>query len=124
MIRLNDHPAENLLSVYAEGTISQADYEQFKPALEAKTAHYPQVNLLVEIGHLDFVTLAALWEEIKVDVKHWTDFGRLAIVSDDSKLLTGIAALAGTLTPAEVQHFGPEQRAEAEQWAKAGKLPA
>ncbi|RZK34098.1 MAG: STAS/SEC14 domain-containing protein [Hymenobacter sp.] len=117
MFTVIDYPDQNLLSFTIAGTLTKEDYNSVVPILSAKVQHFGKVNVYLEIGEMDAVTLPALWEEVKQDAKHFADFNRTAVVSADSLLLKAAAAVAGTVTPAEVKHFAPDQKAEALQWA-------
>jgi hypothetical protein len=112
-----DYPEQNLLSFTMSGQITKADYAAVVPILEAKVQRWGKVNVYLEVGNLDAMTLPALWQEIKQDVKHFTDFNRAAVVSDNSALLKAAASVGSALTPAEIKHFPTEQKAEALQWA-------
>ncbi len=117
MFNAIDYPDQNLLSFKLAGKLTKADYASVVPTLDAKVKRWDKVNVYVEIGDLDAVTLPALWEEIKQDAKHFNDFNRAAVVSDDSVLLKAAAAVIGAVTPAEVKYFTSSQKAEALRWA-------
>lgn len=112
-----DYPDQNLLKFTIADKLAKADYAGVVPILEAKVQRWGKVNVYLEIGEMDAMTLPALWEEAKQDIKHFADFNRAAVVSDESFLLKAASAVAGTVTPAEVKHFAPGQQAEALQWA-------
>ncbi|RZJ56900.1 MAG: STAS/SEC14 domain-containing protein [Hymenobacter sp.] len=112
-----DYPSQNLLSFTIAGHLTKEDYAGVVPTLEAKVKRWGKVNVYLEIGEMDAVTLPALWEEIKQDAQHFNDFNRAAIVSDGSLLLKAAAAVTSTFTPAEVKHFTADQKAEALRWA-------
>ena len=112
-----DYPAQNLLSFKLGGKLTKADYASVVPTLEAKVQRFGKVNVYVEVGDLDSITLPALWVEIKQDAKHFNDFNRAAVVSDDSTLLKAAASVMDTVTPTEVKHFPSDQKAEALRWA-------
>ncbi len=117
MFHAVDYPNQNLLSLTMAGNLTKADYAGVEPTLSEKVKRYGKVNVYLEVGELDDVTLPALWEEIKQDVKHFNDFNRAAIVSDDSTLLKAASSVINTITPAEVKHFPTNQKAEALRWA-------
>lgn len=117
MFNAVDYPAQNLLSFTIAGQLTKADYAGVVPTLDAKVKRWGKVNVYLEIGEMDAVTLPALWEEIKQDAQHFNDFNRAAIVSDASLLLKAAAAVTSTFTPAEVKHFTNDQKAEALRWA-------
>jgi hypothetical protein len=78
---------------------------------------YPEQNLLSftmsgQITKADYAAVVPI-----LDVKHFADFNRAAVVSDNSALLKTAASVGSALTPAEIKHFPTEQKAEALQWA-------
>ncbi|MGI4833460.1 MAG: STAS/SEC14 domain-containing protein [Janthinobacterium lividum] len=112
-----DYPNQNLLKLAIAGKLTKADYEGVVPILNAKVAQFGKVNVCLEIGGLDAMTLPAIWKEAKQDIKHFNDFNRAAVVSDNSLLLQAASAVVGSITPAQVKHFDAGQKAEALQWA-------
>lgn len=112
-----DYPDQNLLKFTIADKLTKADYTSVVPILDAKVTQFGKVNVYLEIDTMDAMTLPAMWEEAKQDIKHFADFNRAAVVSNNSVLLQAAAAIAGTITPAEVKHFGANQQAEALQWA-------
>lgn len=117
MFKAVDYPDQNLLSFTIADKLTKADYEAVVPTLNAKVQRWGKVNVYLEIGDMDAMTLPALWEELKQDIKHFSDFNRAAVVSDNSTLLKAASALTNTLTPAEAKHFSLAERAEALRWA-------
>ena len=117
MFKAVDYPDQNLLSFVIADKLTKEDYAAVVPTLEAKVKRWGKVNVYLEVGSLDAVTLPALWEEAKQDIKHFNDFNRAAVVSDNSVLLQAAAAVTTTITPAEVKHFSLEEKAEALRWA-------
>ena len=123
MLRALDHPGQNLLTLTLDGAVSRADYDQVVPVLEQKIARYGKANACVEVRSFDGISLQALWQDIKQDVKHFNDFGRVAVVSGDNGLIKMAVGFAGSMLPATFQHFPLEQLAVAEAWAR-GEEPA
>ncbi len=117
MFKATDYPDQNLLSFTMAGQLTKADYAAVVPTLTEKVRRWGKVNVYLEIGDMNAITPTALWEEFKQDIKHFNDFNRAAVVSDDSLLLKAAAALTSTFTPAEVKHFPTAEKAEALRWA-------
>jgi len=117
MFNAVDYPDQNLLSLRMGGQLTKADYEAVVPTLEDKVKRWGKVNVCLEVGDLDAMSLSALWEEIKQDAKHFNDFNRAAVVSDNNTLLKAATAAAGTITPAEIKHFPTSEKAAALRWA-------
>ena len=117
MFKAVDYPDQNLLSFTIAGTLTKADYAAVVPILEEKVKRWSKVNVYLEVGEMDAMTLSALWEELKQDVKHFNDFNRAAIVDNGSALLKATALVTTALTPAEVRYFPVAQKTEALRWA-------
>ena len=117
MFLASDYPDQNLLTLIVAGTLTKADYDGVVPTLEQKVARWGKINVYLEVRSLDFITLPALWQDIKQDVKHYNDFNRVAVASDDNTIIKAIAAVSTLVTPAQVRHFPLTQKAEAENWA-------
>jgi hypothetical protein len=124
MLRALAHPDQNLLTLTLDGAVSRADYEQVVPVLEQKIARYGKVNACLEVRRFDGLSLQALWQDLKQDVKHYRDFNRVAVVSADNTLIKSAVALAGGLVPASFRHFPLEQLAVAEAWARGEDVAA
>jgi len=112
-----DYPGRNLLVLNISGDLTKEHYDEVLPLLEKKIARWGKINLYLDVRSFSHVTASALWEDIKLDVKHWRDFNRVAVTSDDSNLLKAAAALATLVSPAEVRHFDLERKEEAMLWA-------
>ena len=117
MFNAVDYPDQNLLSFTVAGTLTKADYAAVAPVLDEKVARWGKVNMYLEVGEMDALTLPVLWEEIKQDIRHFNDFNRAAIVDNGSALLKATALVTTALTPAEVRYFPVAQKTEALRWA-------
>ena len=118
MFRAVDYPDENLMALYIGGTVTKTDYEAIVPDLNRKVAKYGKLNVYLEYQGIEDITLQALWEELKQDVQHFTDFNRAAVVSTDNTLVKAGAALGSAVTPADIRHFSPDQQQQALQWVR------
>ena len=118
MFRAVDYPDENLMALYIGGTVTKADYEAIVPNLNQKVAKYDKLNVYLEYQGIEDITLKALWEELKQDVQHFTDFNRAAVVSADNALIKAGAAIGSAVTPATIKHFTPDQKQQAMQWVR------
>lgn len=115
-----DYPEQNLLTLTISGTLTKEHYDAIVPLLDEKIARWGKINLYLDVRSFNYITAAALWKDIKLDVRHWRDFNRIAITSDDSNLLKAATALATLVSPAEIHHYTLEQKEEALHWAATG----
>lgn len=74
--------------------------------------------MLIELSP-DFAgwDISGLWRELKFDVRHQNQFGRIAIVGDKKWEEWG-TSLSDPFFRSEMRFFEPSQRAEAEAWAR------
>ncbi|HAC62007.1 MAG TPA: hypothetical protein DCF68_00360, partial [Cyanothece sp. UBA12306] len=73
-----------VLALEAEGKVTGDDYRLIIiPAIDTKLQQYPKIRLLYELGsHFSGFDIRAIWEDTKLGLKHWTDFEKIALVSD------------------------------------------
>jgi hypothetical protein len=64
-------------------------------------------------------SLGRCGRDLKFDISHYDDFGRIAIVADLG-FFTAVSRLGSAMTGAEVRHFEPEDEAAAMGWLKDG----
>lgn len=96
MITVLDGFPETALGVAYVDHVTAEDYATvLVPEIEKRITQYGGVRLLVHFSD-DFQTFApsAMWSDTKLGLTHWSDFSRLAVVSDlvwlrDSVMLFG-----------------------------------
>jgi hypothetical protein len=110
----------NTIGFRASGTITRDEYhDQIVTALRSALEH-GTVNVMFETAP-DFkgLDLGALWEDTKaartIGLKHLSDFGRIAVVTDKDWMRHAVAAF-GWLSPGEYRVFEPGQGDEARRW--------
>lgn len=107
-------PAESgrMVEVTVSGKLHHTDYERFVPVIERSMAENGRLRLLVRMEDFHGWDAAALWDDIKFDVKHFRDIERLALVGD--KLWEKrMASFCKPLTAAQVRFFEPFEMEEA-----------
>lgn len=105
-----------------QGTLEKSDYQMFIPAIEKTIDEHGEVNLLLNISHFHGWSPAALWEDLKFDVKHYNHVSRLALVSEDSDK-EWMATLSKPFTSAKVRFFTEEAHETARQWVLDERHP-
>jgi hypothetical protein len=115
MMEILPSPKENVLLVKITGNITKEDYDRLVPVMEAKIQQHGKIKLYTELENLGLPTLGALWEDIKMDVKHYRDFSHVAVVGEP-EWLASITKLVAPLVPAEVRVFSLEEKDAAMQW--------
>ena len=117
MLETLQHLPDHVLGIQARGEVTAEDYRTIVvPAVEAKLSKYPDLRLLYVLG-ADFegYTGAAMWEDAKIGVRHFSDFERIAIVTNVNWVERTVNALSLFL-PGEVRVYANERIDDARAW--------
>jgi len=122
-LKLEHDPDARLLKVSVDGKIEAYDYKRLAPLVEDLINQHGKLDILLILHDFGGWTAGALWEDIKFDVAHFRDIGRLAIVGD-RKWEKGMATFCKPFTTAEVRFFEREDLAHASEWVSEGRATA
>lgn len=109
--------APKLAVIRTDGEVSEEDYERVVPRLEELISEHGKIRLLLDVTQFKGATAGALWEDLKFDAEHLSDFEKVAVVGDES-WEDAVAELASPLTDAKVKTFGPDEEDKARTWAR------
>lgn len=118
-VELRTDRADGVVEVTLSGKLEAADYETFRPRVEALIRERGKLRLLCRLTDFHGWTAGGLWEDVKFDAHHFRDVERLALVGD-SRWEAGMAAFCQPFTSAAVRYFDVSKAADAERWV-AGK---
>lgn len=112
-----------IIEVIVGEKLHQEDYSEFVDMIEKAIAKWGKVRLLFEFREFHGWDLAAFWEDLKFDYKHFADFDRMAIVGDAGweKWMT---ILCKPITKAKLKYFDLSERDEALAWLSENLIPA
>jgi len=108
-----------VMEVHITGKLVKEDYIQFVPAIEALLKQHGKFRILVEMHDFHGWTGAAFWEDLKLDVKHFSDIERIAMVGE-SKWQHGMAIFCKPFTTAQIRYFDHSQMDAARGWISEG----
>ena len=111
--------ADGVLHIVADGQLTTEDFDGFIPRFDTLAGEGP-TPMLVELGpRFSGWSLGGLWNDLKFDLKHRRQFGRIAVLGDKAwqKRMTEVS---NPVFPAEMRFFQLSQRYEAEQWLRGG----
>ena len=101
--------------VKADGRLTDADYKELVPRLDAAIRDHGPIRLLVDMAEFEGWSPRAAWDDLLFGLKHWNDFERMALIGD--KRWEDIAAKAmDALTKGEVRRFPAAERGAAHAW--------
>ena len=115
MIRLIDGP--DFVELEASGTLTSGDYDEVLPRIEALAEQRGPLRFYIELKDFRGWSPAALWRDIKFDMRHQADMDRVAIVGENrwEKWLT---QLSRPFFRADVRYFAREHADEARRWVR------
>jgi hypothetical protein len=81
-IQIKEENRGKLVTVQVAGKLVKADYERCVPEFDQLIRQHGKLRLLFELTYFHGWEADALWGEIKLDIKHFADIERLAVVGD------------------------------------------
>jgi hypothetical protein len=106
-----------LLTIKAIGTLTHEDYETITPmidsALEGVTN--PKIRAICDCTELDGWELEAAWDDLKIGLKHGSEFEKIAMITGKSWIKIG-SKITSWFIAGEIKNFDNE--IEAFEWLK------
>ena len=116
MMQLIEGLSERVVGIRAEGEVTAEDYANvLMPAVERALTQYRRVRLLYAIESFEGFAAVAIWDDLKIGLKHWNHFDKIAIVSDHKQLAGAVKFMAFAI-PCPVRVFPIASLAEAKEW--------
>ena len=106
-----------VLEIRVNGALSKDDYEHFVPEFERLVKRHGKIGVLFDMVDFHGWEAGALWQDIKFDVKHFSDIERLAMVGD-KMWERGMSMFCRPFTTATVRYFDREAGADARAWLR------
>ena len=108
---------DDVVAVSAKGRIDHDAYaKELHPMVDALVADDGKVRLYYELGpEFEGFTAGAAWEDTKLGLSHWSDFERVAVVTDVGWVKKGVNLFA-PLMRGRVRVFGMTDREAAKTW--------
>lgn len=115
MIKILDATKKNVIAVKVDNKVKGEDYDKIKPLLDNMIKEHGKVRCLAEIGELNSVEPAALWEELKFSLKYTDRFEKVAVVGA-KPFINALSKLSSPFTSAEVKVFSDDKIIKANEW--------
>ena len=121
MIRVLSGMPAGVLGLEAIDDVEKEDYEDvLVPAVEAAVAEHGKVRLVYVLGpDFDEYEGGAVWEDLKLGVRHLSSFERIAVVSD-ARWIGPAMKVFSVLLPGQARAFPLAEREAATRWAATG----
>lgn len=94
------------LTFKAVGTLTHQDYQQMVPVLESAIAGVedPDIYALCDITELEGWEARAMWDDLKLGLKHGKHFEKMAVVGN-STTQERLIKIADWFTPVDMKFF-------------------
>ncbi len=105
------------LTLSIVGKLTHEDYKTITPMLDGalKGITSPRVRALCDCRHLEGWELRAAWDDLKLGLKHGSEFEKIAVVAD-SRWVEWSTKVGSWFLKGEVRHF--DNVTAASQWLK------
>jgi ubiquinone/menaquinone biosynthesis C-methylase UbiE len=117
-IRLTEKKGGKILEACVSGKLTHGDYKHFVPEFGRLVKQHGKINVLFEMVGFRGWKAAALWDDIKFDLKHFTGIERLAMVGE-KKWQKGMSKFCRPFTTARIRYFDRTASGEARAWLAA-----
>ena len=114
-IQLTEKNGGKTVEVLLSGKLAHEDYQNFVPEFDRLVTQNGKVRVLCEMAGFHGWEAGALWDDIKFDLKHFSDIERLAMVGA-KKWEKGMSVFCKPFTTAKIRYFDPAAIAEARRW--------
>ena len=121
-IQIKQENGGKLVVVQVTGKLGKADYERCVPEFERLIRQHGKLRLLFELTGFHGWEAGALWDEIKLDIRHFADIERLAVIGD-KKWEHGMVTFYKPFTKATIRYFDQANAAEARKWLREAERP-
>ena len=107
---------EGVLGFEASGEIQPSDYrDTLMPAVRDVWERGDEIRIVLVFERWSGMSSGAVWEDLKVGMKHLTKWKRIALVTDLDWMIT-VTSLFGWMTPGELKRFPVAERDRAIAW--------
>jgi hypothetical protein len=107
-----------IIEVRVSKKLSKADYEHFVPEVERLIEQFGKIRVLFTMHDFHGWDAGALWEDIKFDVKHFSDIDRIAFVGE-KQWEKGMSIFCRPFTTAQIRYFDAVESEQASEWIKS-----
>jgi hypothetical protein len=114
-IQFHEEQGGKALVIRVSGMLEKEDYEHFAPEFERLVRQHGKLRVLFDVTELQGWDAGAAWEDIKFDIKHFSDIERIAMIGA-AKWQHAMAIVFKPFTRASIRYFDHADAAEAQKW--------
>ena len=106
-----------LIALKAIGKLTDADYEDAVPKMEAIITREGKVKLIADLTEFEGWEWVAAWDDFAFGIKHWNDIDKMAFIGD-KRWEELCAKVSDKLMHAEVKLFHSDDADAAWTWIR------
>lgn len=111
-----EHHSDGHLELRVSGMLSRRDYDAAVPEIEHELQlQQGPLRILISLEDFRGWEVGALWDELRFDIRHRADLGRIAVVGESAVQEWG-TRLARAFFDNEVRYFERDRIDEARDW--------
>jgi hypothetical protein len=114
-VQIKEEEGGKLIALQVSGKLTKSDYERCVPEFDRLIRQHGKLSLLFDLTDFHGWEAGALWEEVKLDIQHFADIERLAVVGD-KKWEREMVTFYKPFTKATTRYFDQASEAEARKW--------
>ena len=114
-VELRAEEGTNILDITLSGKLTREDYASFVPEVERLIKEHGKLRMVCRLKDFHGWTMGALWEDMKFDWRHFSDFERIAFIGD-KRWEAGMATFCKPFTKATLRYFDVADAAKAVEW--------
>lgn len=114
-LSIQEQQNTKVFEIQVTGKLTTGDYIRFVPQIEDHIRQFGRIRILFIMHDFHGWNAGALWQDLKFDLKHFSDIERLAMVGDKA-WEKGMAVFCKPFTTAHVRYFTHEQIDQARAW--------
>jgi len=118
-IELHKEISGKILIISVTGKLTREDYKSFVPKVEELIRKFGKIRIVFEMREFHGWDAAALWQDIKFDIRHFSDIESLALVGD-KKWEKGMSIFCKPFTKSKIKYFDLAEIYKAYEWIRAG----
>lgn len=118
-VELFEEDGGKILIISVNGKLTREDYKSFVPKVEELILKFGKIRVVFEMRDFHGWDAGALWEDIKFDVRHFSDIESSAMVGD-KKWEKTMSVFCKPFTKARIKYFDLTEIYKAYEWIRAG----
>ena len=114
-IKLKENDGGKVLEVHVSGKLAHEDYLHFVPKFEQLIKQHGKLRVFFDMTDFHGWEGGVFWDDIKFDIKHFSDIERIAMVGD-KEWEKQMSLFCRPFTTAEIRYFDKINAPEAWAW--------